>query len=81
MKHKYTVLLEPEAGGGYHVFCPTLPGCHSEGETFEEALANIREAIEVYLESLLAHGEPVPTESELLITSTEVDAQAAVHPA
>ena len=81
MKHKYTVLLETEEGGGYHVFCPALPGCHSEGETFEEALANIREAIQVYLESLLAHGEPVPTESGLLITSTEVDAQAAVHPA
>jgi len=51
--------------GGYHVYCPMLPGCHSEGETIKEALANVREAIEVYLESLLAHGEHVPTESGL----------------
>lgn len=79
MKCKYTVMLEPEDEGGYHVFCPTLPGCHSQGETVDEALLNIREAIEVYLESLVAHGDPVPTEAGLLIASAEVemDAQAA----
>jgi predicted RNase H-like HicB family nuclease len=83
MKQKYTVLLEPQPEGGYHVFCPSLPGCHSEGETVEEALANIREAIEVYVESLVAHGEAVPSEAGWLITSAEVepDAQAAGHAA
>jgi predicted RNase H-like HicB family nuclease len=83
MRHKYTVLLETEEEGGFHAYCPTLPGCHSQGETIEETLANIREAIEVYLESLMAHGEPVPSESGLLITSAEVepDAQAAAHTA
>lgn len=44
------VLLEPSEDGGYTVSVPSLPGCISEGDTREEALANIREAIELYLE-------------------------------
>jgi predicted RNase H-like HicB family nuclease len=47
---KLKVLLEPSGEGGYTVYAPSLPGCISEGETREEALANIREAIELYLE-------------------------------
>lgn len=47
---KLKVLLRPEAVGGYSVSVPALPGCHSEGETLEEALANIREAAELWLE-------------------------------
>lgn len=49
--YNYTVLLEKEADGGYHVYCPTLKGCHSQGDSVEEAIANITEAIELYLES------------------------------
>ncbi len=45
MAHRYTVIFEKEAEGGYHVFCPTLPGCHTQSETIEEGVANIREAI------------------------------------
>jgi predicted RNase H-like HicB family nuclease len=56
----YTVILEREADGGYHAFCPALKGCHSQGDTLDEAVANIREAIEAYLESLKAEGEPPP---------------------
>ncbi len=44
------VILEPCAEGGYTVYVPALPGCISEGDTRDEALANIREAIELYLE-------------------------------
>jgi predicted RNase H-like HicB family nuclease len=47
---KYTVILEREADGGFVVTVPVLPGCVSQGDTREEAMANIREAIEVYLE-------------------------------
>ncbi len=43
------VVLEPSIEGGYTVYVPSLPGCISEGETVEEALKNIREAIELYL--------------------------------
>ena len=55
------VLLIPDLeSGGYIVEVPSLPGCRSEGDTVEEAIANIREAIEVYTESMIAHGEEVP---------------------
>jgi predicted RNase H-like HicB family nuclease len=46
----FKVVLEPSEEGGYTVYVPALPGCVSEGDTIEEALQNIREAIEVYLE-------------------------------
>ncbi len=46
----FQVVLEPSEGGGYTVLVPELPGCISEGDTVDEALENIREAIELYLE-------------------------------
>jgi predicted RNase H-like HicB family nuclease len=47
---KLKVVLEPSDEGGYTVYVPSLPGCISEGDSREEALANIREAIELYVE-------------------------------
>ncbi len=47
---KFQVVLEPSDEGGYTVYVPSLPGCISEGDTLEGAMANIREAIELYLE-------------------------------
>ncbi len=47
---RFKVILESSDEGGYTVYVPSLPGCISEGETVEEALANIKEAIELYLE-------------------------------
>ncbi|RUR83346.1 type II toxin-antitoxin system HicB family antitoxin [Chlorogloeopsis fritschii PCC 9212] len=49
---KIKVVLEPSDEGGYTIYVPSLPGCISEGETIEEALENIKEAIELYLEPL-----------------------------
>ncbi len=46
----YNSIFQNEAGGGFSVWVPSLPGCTSQGETFEEALENIREAIALYLE-------------------------------
>ena len=63
-KVKYRVVLEPQEEGGYTVFVPTLPGCVSQGESAKEAMANIREAIEVYLESLRERGIPLPRVEE-----------------
>jgi len=46
---KLQIVLEPSDEGGYTVYVPSLPGCISEGETVDEALDNIREAVELYL--------------------------------
>lgn len=59
---KYTVILQRESDGGYVVSVPALPGCVSQGDSREEALKNIEEAIEVYLEDVKAAGEPIPAE-------------------
>lgn len=62
--HDFTVLLYPESDpvfkGYYNAIVPALPGCVSYGESRTEALKNIREAVELYLEDLIADGEPVP---------------------
>ena len=68
---QYTAFFAAQPDGGYHASCPALPGCHSEGDTLDESIANIREAIAVYLESLQAHGEPLPVE-DILIKPLEV---------
>lgn len=47
---KIKVVMEPQEEGGYTVYVPSLPGCISEGDDKEEALSNIKEAIELYLE-------------------------------
>lgn len=56
----FEVILEPEEEGGYHVFAPALKGCHSYGASKEEALANIAEAISLWLEGAKELGIPVP---------------------
>jgi predicted RNase H-like HicB family nuclease len=58
----YTVILEQEADGGYVAFAPAMPGCVTQGDSREEMLDNIREAIQVYIEDCRESGEPVPTE-------------------
>lgn len=73
MTHRFTVIFEKEDAGGYHVFCPTLPGCHTQAETIEEGVRNIREAIELYVESLTEDGLPVP-EEDILIKPIEITA-------
>ncbi|MBU0512879.1 MAG: type II toxin-antitoxin system HicB family antitoxin [Chloroflexi bacterium] len=49
---KFKVILEPSDDGGYTVIVPSLPGCISEGDTADDALSNIREAIDLYLEPI-----------------------------
>ena len=69
--YRYTIILDRQPDGGFHSYCPALPGCHSQGDSVDEAIANMGEAIEAYIESLQAHGEPIPKE-DLLIKPLEV---------
>lgn len=54
------IILVPDEDGGYTVSVPSLPGCISQGDTPEEAIANIKEAIELYIEVLEEDGKPIP---------------------
>ena len=60
MTLRFRIFIEQDEDGVFVVECPNLPGCVSQGKTREEALANIRDAIEGYLASLKKHGEPIP---------------------
>lgn len=69
----FKVFLErDEDYDGYVVSCPSLPGCYSQGHTIEDALANIREAIELVLEDMQENGEEVPDPTNVLIGSVVV---------
>ena len=62
-KYTYSVVLEPdEEGGGFVADVPALPGCHTEGDTRDEAITMAQDAITGYIESLLKHDEPIPVE-------------------
>ncbi len=62
---KYTVVLEREKDGGFVATVPLLPGCVSQGDTREDAIKNIREAIELYIEDCRLAGDPVPEEDSV----------------
>ena len=58
----YTVLLERDPAGGYHAFCPAMKSCHGDGQSEEEAMANIREAMLLHLKDIATRDEPFPKE-------------------
>jgi len=57
---KYRIIIDQDEDGVFIVNCPALPGCLSQGKTREEAIKNIKDAIEGYIESLKKHNEPIP---------------------
>lgn len=63
--YEYTIILHPDSEqGGYTVTVPSLPGCITEGDSIEQAIAMAKDAIQLYIESLVADGEPIPEERE-----------------
>jgi predicted RNase H-like HicB family nuclease len=62
---RYTVVLEREGDGGFVATVPVLPGCVCQGYTREEALLNIREAMELYIEDCRLSGDAVPVEDSV----------------
>ena len=75
----YQINLIPEKEGGYTVLIPLLPGCVSHGNTIEEAVSNAREAIELHLENLVAHGEPIPEGNESIPVFTTLIQVTPAH--
>lgn len=69
---EYTVLIHTADEGGYWVEVPALPGCFSQGETLDEVLTNVREAIELHLESLREEGQEIPSDRGFVIGRVEV---------
>jgi antitoxin HicB len=64
-KYEYTIILHPDTEeGGYTVTVPALPGCVTQGETLEEAIAMAKDAIRLYIETLIDEGESIPEEQE-----------------
>ena len=79
MTRSYSILLDPAPEGGFTVRVPRLPGCITEGETVDQAIANAREAITAYLLSLRDDGEELPPgdDGSIQIRSIAVDLDAA----
>lgn len=74
--YNFTVVIEPDEKG-FHAFVPALPGCHTFGDTLDEARANIAEAMELHVESMSEDGELIPVEREpLFITRLSVPVAA-----
>ncbi|MCP2604776.1 type II toxin-antitoxin system HicB family antitoxin [Candidatus Aminicenantes bacterium AH-873-B07] len=69
---EYTVIFHKAEEGGYWAEVPALPGCFSQGETIEETMKNIREAIESHIEALKEDGQEIPEEGELVIGKVKI---------
>ncbi len=70
-RFRFSVVVERDADG-YVAMCPELQGCYTQGETYEETLENIREAIHLHVEDRLASGEEIPQVESVSLTSLEV---------
>ncbi len=64
-RFRYTVLIEKDEEGVYIASCPALPGCHTQGDTYEEALENLKDAIVVNIGARRDLGEPIPLETAI----------------
>ena len=71
MTYRTNVVVEKD-DHGYYAYCPDLPGCQSQGETVEEAMFNIKEAIELYLETLAEEERKAYLSREIMTASVEV---------
>jgi len=70
-EYRFTVIIEPCEEGGYFAMCPAFPGCHVEGETYEETLNEMRAAIEAFVEDYKQEEELIP-EDDVTITTLKV---------
>lgn len=71
MSRRLNVIIEKDING-YYAYCPELEGCHTQGETFDEVMKNIKEAIELYVETLSEEERKELQTKEIITTSYEV---------
>jgi len=69
--YRFSVVIERDAEG-YYAFCPELQGCYTQGDTYEEALANIKDAIRLHVEDRLESGEEIAQAESISLTSLEM---------
>jgi len=69
--YKFSVVVEKDING-YFAFCPELQGCYTQGDTYEEALENIKDAIRLHIEDRIESGEEVPQVDSVSLTLMEV---------
>ena len=72
MSYKINVIINKDKHG-YYAYCPELPGCHSQGKTFEDILSNIKEATELYLETMTKKEIKEALSKEIVTTNLEVE--------
>jgi antitoxin HicB len=68
--YTYRIIIEPDENNTFHAYVPALPGCHTWGESFDEARENIRDAIDVYIRSLSKDREKIPLDRGVEIVET-----------
>ncbi len=82
MNYTYRIIVEPD-GKGFHAYVPALPGCHTWGKTIDEARKMVRDAIDVYLRSLVSDGESIPKDAGMevfeTVTAPKGSKRSAVH--
>ena len=78
--HQFTVHFIPDKEGGFTVEVPVLPGCVSEGNTFEEAEKMIKEAIELYCETLIERGLPIPKNEDVDFLKAKIEVPISIKP-
>lgn len=69
--YRLTVIIEKDADG-YFAFCPELQGCYTQGDTYEEAMENIKDAMRLHIEDRIEAGEDIPVVESISLTSLEV---------
>ena len=72
MQHLTLPIIVESDQDGYYVTCPTLQGCYSQGETYEEAIANIKDAIRLHVDDRLADGEEIPQKVSVSLSTVEI---------
>jgi predicted RNase H-like HicB family nuclease len=72
MQHLTLPIIVERDQDGYFVTCPGLQGCYSQGETYEEAVANIKDAIRLHVEDRLADGEEIPQPVSVSLSTVEI---------